>query len=80
MIAIAFLLVIVALVTIFSVQNAFPVTVSFLFWKFEASLAIVIYLLVLLGMVLGVIITSWLRLRTSLKETFLKKKQGSDAE
>ena len=50
--------IIVALVTIFSVQNASPVVMSFLFWKFEASLAIVIFLCLLSGVVIGAIIAS----------------------
>lgn len=60
-------------------QNAAPVSISFLFWKFEASLAIVIYLLVLLGIILGIIITYGLRLRASLRKASLRKKEGSDA-
>lgn len=55
MITIALLLVIVALVTIFSVQNASPVAVSFLFWRFDASLAIVIFLSALSGILIAVI-------------------------
>lgn len=52
---IAFVLIIVILVAIFSVQNADPVKFTFLFWKFEASLAIVIFLSVLTGLITGVI-------------------------
>jgi uncharacterized integral membrane protein len=48
-------LIIVAVVTVFSVQNAIPVAISFLFWKFEASLAIVLFLCVLSGVAIGVI-------------------------
>lgn len=55
MITIALLLVIVALVTIFLVQNASPVAVSFLFWRFDASLAIVIFLSVLSGILFAAI-------------------------
>jgi len=40
---------IIAVVTIFSVQNASPVAVTFLFWNFQASLAIVIFSLHLSG-------------------------------
>lgn len=39
----------IALAVLFSVQNSAPVTVSFLFWKFDASLSIVILLSVLAG-------------------------------
>lgn len=47
------LLILLAIVAIFSVQNAMPVTVTFMLWKFEASLAIVIFLSLLVGMIVG---------------------------
>ena len=40
------------LVAVFALQNAYPVTVHFLAWKFEASLALVIFS-VLAGALLG---------------------------
>lgn len=61
------ILTIIALVTIFSVQNATPVALSFLFWKFEASLAIVIFLCVLSGAITGAIIAFLLRAKASIK-------------
>jgi uncharacterized integral membrane protein len=57
------LLIVVAIVAIFSAQNAIPVAITFLFWKFEASLAIVIFLSVLAGMIAGAIIVSLLRMK-----------------
>lgn len=68
MATIILLLIIVAIVAIFSVQNAMPVAITFLFWKFEASLAIVIFLSVLAGMIVGAIIVSLLRIKPSLKK------------
>ncbi len=62
------LLFVVAIVAIFSVQNAMPVAITFLFWKFEASLAIVIFLSVLAGMIVGAIIVSLLRIKPSVKK------------
>lgn len=59
------ILLIIALVAVFSIQNAAPVAISFLFWKFEASLAIVIFLLLITGALLGVIVTSVLYSRSS---------------
>jgi len=50
MITVAFVLIIIAIVAVFSVQNATPVSISFLFWHFEASLAIVMLLAVISGM------------------------------
>lgn len=41
----------VVLVAVFALQNAYPVTISFLKWQFEASLALVILLSVLTGAV-----------------------------
>lgn len=71
MITLIIVLIIIAVVTVFSIQNAIPVAISFLFWKFEASLAIVIFLSVLTGVVIGVIAASLFRMQLS------KKKQTS---
>ncbi len=68
MATIILLLIIVAVVAIFSVQNAMPVAITFLFWKFEASLAIVIFLSVLAGIIAGAIIVSFLRIKPSVKK------------
>ena len=76
MIAIVLLFAIVALVTIFSVQNASPVAVSFLFWRFEASLAIVIFLSVLCGIFMAVVFLFSGKLRHSIKN---QEKTGAGA-
>jgi uncharacterized integral membrane protein len=60
-------LVIIVFVAIFSVQNAAPVSISFLAWQFQASLAIVIFLCVLSGIVVGVALTFLVRLRKQRK-------------
>jgi len=65
MVTVILLLIIVAIVAIFSVQNAMPVAITFLFWKFEASLAIVIFLSVIAGMIAGAIIMSLIRIKPS---------------
>jgi lipopolysaccharide assembly protein A len=54
-------------VTAFSVQNAGPVAISFFFWKFEASLAIIVFLSVLIGAVIGSIITFFFMARRTKK-------------
>ncbi|MDD5010298.1 MAG: LapA family protein [Syntrophorhabdaceae bacterium] len=64
--ALVLIIILLAIVTIFSVQNAAIVTISFIFWKFEASLAIVIFLSVLLGVIVGSIIV--LSIRASKKK------------
>lgn len=68
-------LVIIAAVAIFTIQNALPVSIVFLFWKFQASLAIVIFLSVLTGIVIVSIIFLWFRIRRNRKE----KKTGLPA-
>jgi len=55
-ITIVFIIIIVAVVAIFSIQNAAPVSVMFLSWHFEASLAIIILLSVLTGLIIGMIV------------------------
>jgi uncharacterized integral membrane protein len=62
------LLIVIAVVAIFSAQNAIPVAITFLFWKFGASLAIVIFLSVIVGAIAGAIIVSLLRLKRSDKK------------
>jgi uncharacterized integral membrane protein len=64
-----FALIIITLVTVFSVQNAIPVVISFLFWKFEASLAIILFLSVLAFVVIGVSAASLFRMKLSKKKS-----------
>ena len=40
---------VIAVVVIFSVQNAVPVSVAFLTWKFGASLAVIVFLAFVVG-------------------------------
>ena len=63
------------IVVLFSVQNAGPVAVSFLFWHFEASLAVVIALCLLVGAIAGMTVLSYLRMRRSSRK---KKATGSE--
>ncbi len=67
MITIIFIIVVIIVVAAFSAQNAAPVAVSFLAWHFEASLALVIVLSLLSGMVIGMALLSLLRLRRSVR-------------
>jgi uncharacterized integral membrane protein len=69
MLTAALILVIIVLVAIFSVQNAVPVTISFFFWRFDASLAIVIFLSVLTGLITGVIVALFLVPKKSSSKT-----------
>lgn len=72
MATIIILLIVLFLVAIFSAQNAVPVAITFLFWGFEASLAIVIFLAALCGMIAGAIIISLIRFKPSAKKESLK--------
>ncbi len=44
------------LIALFAVQNSGSVVISFLFWKVEASLAVVVFLSVFAGMLLAAMI------------------------
>ncbi len=61
-------LIIAVLVTLFSVQNAMPVSISFLSWKFDASLAIVALLFFLAGVLAGAGTLVWIRIRRNAKK------------
>jgi len=72
MATIIFLLIVVLIVAVFSVQNAMPVAITFFFWKLEASLAIIVFLSALCGAVAGVIIITLLKLKSSGKKAITK--------
>ncbi|MCG2720708.1 MAG: LapA family protein [Thermodesulfovibrionales bacterium] len=55
------LLILIFLVAIFSVQNAVPVSITFFFWRFEASLAIIVFLSAICGLIAGVIMAMLIR-------------------
>ena len=69
MVTLIVVLIIITVVMVFSVQNAIPVTILFLFWKFEASLAIVLFLSVLAGVAIGVSASSLFKMMLSKKKT-----------
>ncbi|OGW36743.1 MAG: hypothetical protein A2Y97_13515 [Nitrospirae bacterium RBG_13_39_12] len=68
MAAVVMLLIVMVVVAVFSAQNAMVVSIKFLFWKFDASLAIVIFLSVVVGVIAGAIIMSLLRMKHSDKK------------
>lgn len=53
---IALALVLSLLVTIFAVQNIQPATVQFLFWSVSGSLALVLMVTLILGILIGVLL------------------------
>jgi uncharacterized integral membrane protein len=68
MLIMVLLLVIIILVSVFSIQNAVPVTLSFFLWRFEASLAVVIFISVVIGLITGIIIGILIRRKPSAKK------------
>lgn len=56
-------LIVIVIVTLFSVQNAMPVAISFMVWHFDASLAIIVLLFFLGGLITGVGMMFWIRMR-----------------
>ncbi|MCX8030048.1 MAG: LapA family protein [Thermodesulfovibrionales bacterium] len=65
MFTIVIVVVIVAFIAIFALQNATPVAISFLFWKVEASVAILIFLCTFAGVITGILISALLKLKLS---------------
>jgi uncharacterized integral membrane protein len=53
------IIIIVGLTGVFSIQNTTTVSVSFLQWKFETSLTILIFVAVLLGVVVEQLVRQW---------------------
>ena len=73
--------IIISLVTVFSVQNAAPVVLSFMFWRFEASLAIVVFLSSFSGIIIGAIVSTLMRAKTKKKtEIRSKGEQGGSSQ
>ena len=68
MITLVIVIIAVSVMVLFSVQNAAPVVVSFLSWEFGASLAVIIVLSVLIGILIGGTTVSFLRLKRSIKD------------
>lgn len=56
MVTILIIVIVIAVLAVFAIQNAEPVTISFLFWKFGASLAVVTLLSVLAGVVIAIVL------------------------
>jgi uncharacterized integral membrane protein len=60
-------LLLLALLVLFLVQNGQAIHVDFMWWETELSQALVVFMALLFGVVLGVALTSWLRGRSSHK-------------
>jgi uncharacterized integral membrane protein len=64
--------IVIVIVGTFSVQNAATVSISFLSSHFDASLAVIALLFFLAGMIAGMAVLSWTRMRRSAR----KKKEA----
>ncbi len=63
MVTIVIAVLIVIVIAIFALQNAAPVSISFILWKIEASVAIIIFLCTIAGIIIGMIFSALLRLK-----------------
>ncbi len=70
---------IAVLAVIFALQNAVPITVSFLFWRAESSLALIL----ILAFIAGLITSSLFNILSHLKKTrhtAIAEKQASETD
>jgi len=76
------LLVIVAVVAIIAVQNATPVVIAFLFWKFETNLAVVIFLSLLAGLLMAaaIVLSGYMKRYFKRKDPKPKQTGGGHTE
>jgi uncharacterized integral membrane protein len=68
MVTIILVVMVIVIVATFSVQNAAPVSISFLSSHFDASLAVIALLFFLAGMIAGMAVLSWARMRQSARK------------
>jgi uncharacterized integral membrane protein len=80
MIAIILVVIVIIIVALFSVQNALPVAISFLAWHFDASLAVIALLFFLAGMIAGIGVLSWTRMRRAAKKRSEPDQKRTDSE
>ena len=50
-------IIVAILAVVFALQNAVPITVSFLTWRFESSLALVLLITVALGVIISLLVS-----------------------
>lgn len=73
------LLVLILLVAIFSVQNAVPISITFFFWRFEASLAIIVFLSAICGLIAGVVMAMLIRTKSKGQKEEKRQVQPPDS-
>ena len=69
MAAIILIALVIVFTALFSVQNAMPVAISFLFWRFDGSLAVIALLFFVAGMISGISALWWIRIRRKMEES-----------
>ncbi|HTP06589.1 MAG TPA: LapA family protein [Nitrospirota bacterium] len=74
------LVIVIVIVALFSVQNAIPVSISFLNWRFDASLAVISLLFFLAGMIAGMVVLFWIRMRRTARKRSETRQKRSDGE
>jgi uncharacterized integral membrane protein len=72
--------IVIVIVATFSVQNAAPVSISFLSSHFDASLAVIALLFFLAGMIAGMAVLSWVRMRRSARKKKELDQKRSNSE
>jgi putative membrane protein len=80
MVVIILVVIVIIIVALFSVQNAVPVAISFLSWHFDASLAIIALLFFLAGMIAGMGVLSWTRMRRAAKKRIAASQKQPEGE
>ncbi len=68
MIVLILVVIVMILVVLFTVQNAVSVSILFLSWHFDASLAVIALLFFLAGMIAGMSVLSWTRMQRAAKK------------
>lgn len=78
MITLFLVLIMIAMVTLLSVQNATPVLLSLLYLKFEVSLAMIIVISAVAGVIIGAIAASNFKNKvlTNQRSLFKREKEG----
>lgn len=67
-------IIVAILAVVFALQNAVPITVSFLTWRFESSLALVLLITLALGIIMSLLVSVPSMIRTRKIITNQKKK------
>lgn len=68
MVPLILVVIVIIIAVLFSVQNAAPVAISFMAWHFDASLALIALIFFLAGMIAGMGILSWTRMRRAARK------------